>query len=194
MNLRFIKNHVRFFYLLVLLLMVSATLYHGLVFYFFDIDYYYHVQNLSFNILFIIFIAFCYKKVLNKSDITFIGLNLFILLIFILQLEISLCDYLNFYSYYWSSEIMFLQVEHMSALEQYLIPLGSSLIEAFSARCLENEIIKNVPVLSAELSINGKKYAGKATLAIEVIQGVSLGLALPKPLKITGSASPKDTP
>jgi hypothetical protein len=108
MNLRFIKNHVRFFYLLVLLLMVSATLYHGLVFYFFDIEFYYHSQNISFNILFIIFIAFCYKKLLDKNDIIFVTFNMIILLIFALQLEISICDYINFYSYCCSGDITFL--------------------------------------------------------------------------------------
>jgi hypothetical protein len=175
---------------MVLSLMISATLYHGLIFYFFEIDYYYHLQNLIFNILFIIFIGFCYKKILDKSDLTLIGVNLFVLLIFTLQLEISMCEYMNFYSYYRSGELEFLEIDHISSLEQYIIPLCSSLIETFGARCLEDEVVKNVAVPTAESYIDSKKYAGKAAVAVEVIQGVSLGLAGPIIYKGLGGVTP----
>jgi hypothetical protein len=122
MILGFIKDQIKIFYLMVLVVMLSATLYHSLVLYFFDLDYYYRVQNISFNILFIVFMALCYKKVLGRSDIKFLSLHFFILLVFVLQLQISVCDYVNFYSYYWSGDLLFLRADYMSALEQYLIP------------------------------------------------------------------------
>jgi hypothetical protein len=185
MTLELIRGKMKIFYLMILVLMLSATVYHTLVLYCFDINYYYRVQNISFNFLFVAFVFLCYKKVLGKSNIKFFIFHSFILLVFLLQLQISLCDLFNFYSYYWSGDLLFLQFEDVSALEEYVIPLWSSLIETYHIRCLGDDIITNAPT-----SINGKKYANNANFAVNVIHGVSIGLSPPIIFKGLGGVTP----
>jgi hypothetical protein len=127
--LDFITSHLKVFYSSVLLLILSSLIYHLGFLCFLDLDFYHHVQNILFNILFIIFLFFCYKRLTSKNERIFIMVNVSILLFCLLQLQISLCEFINLYLYIQSDNIFFLRVYEVSALEKYIIPFYQWLLE-----------------------------------------------------------------
>jgi hypothetical protein len=113
-----------------------------------------------------------------------------ILLIFCLQLEISFCDYMNLHSYFCSGNTFFLEVERISALEQYLIPFCEWLIEGWFSECTGDKIPRDPSLPPAEPAIDCKKYSADAGIVIDVIQGVSLGVAPVTVFKSVGGTTP----
>jgi hypothetical protein len=94
------------------------------------------------------------------------------------------------YSYFCSSDIFFLEVDRTSALEEYLIPLFQRLIEGWFSECVGEELPGGPSKLPIEPLIDCNKHAPDARIIVDLIQGVTLGVAPVSIFKSIGGTTP----
>jgi hypothetical protein len=186
----FNKKYLKNFYLFVSLLILSSLTYHLIFLHFFDLDFYHHVQNILFNILFLIFLYFCHKILMSKTQMTFMIVNVFILLFCLLQLQVSFCEFANLYLYLQSDNIFFLKVDELSVLEEYVIPFYKWLLEGLISECAGNKGPKGPKIPPTESDLLIKRFSPIAQALVGGVQGGALGLTPALVYKGLGGATP----
>ena len=122
-----IEKNIRTFYFIFSIVLLWGCFYDAFIIAWFNIEVYLHLQYLLANLIYLSIIFFLIKR---KKKINFYlinTINTILLIIFLLEIIIGVCNLMNALTYLFTNEIELLMEYRASFLEDTLIPFYKSI-------------------------------------------------------------------